>query len=135
MKNLETTIINLLRKANYSNNERVDQFLVNLALYMPLGAMPEKVQEKYTKKAGIENTIMTNYSAGLGLALGTTKLILVDKMDDYVLTEFMGTPTRAFAMFTMTEATTGLSYASIKNKPLGTIILEGYSRAKNKLKR
>ncbi|MBT3395266.1 hypothetical protein HOA59_02355 [archaeon] len=131
MQNLEKIIVNTLRKANYTNNKRVDQFLVNLALYSPLGILPGESQEKYAEKANIPKTKITNYSAGLGVATGLIKLALADKVDDYSLTEFLGMPTRSLAIYTLTDSMIRLNYANITGKPMGTLLIEGYRRTKD----
>ena len=127
MQNLEKIIVNTLRKANYTNNKRVDQFLVNLALYSPLGILPGESQEKYAEKANIPKTKI----AGLGVATGLIKLALADKVDDYSLTEFLNMPTRSLAIYTLTDSMIRLNYANITGKPMGTLLIEGYRRTKD----
>ncbi len=133
MQNLEKTIINTLRKANYTNNKRVDQFLVNLALYSPLGILPGESQERYAEKANLPKTKITNYSAGLGVATGLMKLALADKVDDYSLTEFLGMPAKSLAIYTLTDSMIRLGYANITGNPMGVLLIEVYHRTKNKI--
>ncbi len=133
MKKLEKLIINLLRKANYTKNERVDQLLVNVSLYSPLGILPGKTQEKYTEKAGISKTRMPYYSAGVGMTTGLMKYFLADTVDDYSLTEFIGMPAKGFAMYSLTDCLIRMGYTKIKQKPIGTLLIEGYSRTKDKI--
>ena len=73
---LETRVIDLLRKTRLGKHPTAGKFLADLAVYIPLGYLPQKIQVRLAEKSGINKTGFFWYQAGFSLTFAATRFLL-----------------------------------------------------------